>query len=137
MTITPAEAALLPLSDDDAILERVDDLIGAACGRAVWMIFLDDRDIQLPVLIPVDGYPALPGDDVGELAHLVGATAEMAEAASVVLVWEREGGSRSTAADRAWAKAAALGLARRDVALRGQLISHDGGVRWFAPDDYL
>ena len=59
------------------------------------------------------------------------------EAAKVVFVWERPGASDElTTDDRAWA--AALGAACRDagVAVRAQLILHDNGVRWIAPDEY-
>jgi hypothetical protein len=136
MTITPDQAALLPLTTDDALCERVEDLIGVALRREVWLLFLDADDIQLPIVVPVENLPEWP-DDLTGFVSAVADCAGLEGASSVVAVWERPGDSRPSDADRAWARDFALAFARTDYALRGQLLSHDHGVRWFAADDYL
>lgn len=57
-------------------------------------------------------------------------------AARLIFVWERPGSAESTAADRDWARELSEACRAVGVVVRAQLILHDGGVRWFAPDDY-
>lgn len=58
------------------------------------------------------------------------------DAAKLVFVWERTGPAASTPADRAWARALGEACRTEGIEVRAQLILHDDGVRWFAPDDY-
>lgn len=133
-----AEIDLEPLTTDDRILRRARDLVGRATLRQVWWFLLDADDRQIPLLLPVSGLPHLPSpDSVDLLAHRLGVVCRHAEASAVVLVWERRGQRALTEADRRWAAVFAAAGHRASIPIRAQLLSHSGGVRWVAPDDYL
>jgi len=136
-TITAAEAALNPLTDDESVLTRVSALIGPARNRCLWFLFVDPDGTQLPVVLPIDDYPPEPGIEAPIMAEAVGEPMSAHDAAAVIVVWERVEGADASAGDRAWASALATAFAHADLAVRGQLICHRAGVRWFAPDDYL
>lgn len=129
---------LLPLASDAMIEERVLELIGRANRRQLWLLFLDEDNVQLPLLIPIDGLPPDPTDDgsvsvvdnVGELMGEIGA-------AGLVVVWERYGPSAMSVQDTAWARSFAAACVSAKVPLRAMLLSHRAGVRWIAADDYF
>jgi hypothetical protein len=135
--ITAAEAASQPLTDHDSVLTRVRSLIGRAEHRCLWFLFLSSDGIQLPIVLPVDDYPPEPGAEAPVVADVVGDLMRARQAASVIVVWERVLGAEATSGDRAWASALAIAFARADISLRGQLVCHRGGVRWFPADEYL
>ena len=130
------ESQLPPLTTDRDIERRVSDQIGRAHSRQLWLLFLDQFDIQLPVLIPIEGLPPEPTDDqcarvvdrVRELMGEIGATA-------VVTVLERYGPATLTVQDAGWARSLRQGFADRGVMLRAQLLSHRTGVRWIGDED--
>ena len=138
MTIpTYEEARLAPLVTDVEIERRVDALIGRANQRQLWLVFLDDEQVQLPLLIPVDHLPAeLPDDDARRFAISISDTARAVGAHSVVLVLEELHGPDITAGDREWARAMHSACDEEGIAVRGILLSHRGGVRWIPQDDY-
>jgi hypothetical protein len=131
------EARALPLVTDADIERRVADLIGRANLRQLWLLFLDDADIQLPLLIPVDGLPTEPSveqvpafaSNIAELMIEIGAN-------RVIAVWERYGAVTLTPQDAAWARALDESCREQGVALRGTLLSHRTGVRWVSPEEY-
>ncbi len=125
-----------PLSTDALIQERVTSLVGRACRRQFWLLFLDEDSIQLPLLVPIGDPPAYPQPESDALLGMVENAAESVGAASVVVVIERYADDTLTPSDLAWA--AWLDTAFRDHAidLRGMLLSHRRGVRWIARDDY-
>jgi hypothetical protein len=136
--IDASETHLVPLTSDELIEQRVSDLIGRACRRQLWLLFLDDRDVQVPLLMPTDDYPARPErSHVAELANGIREIMNAANASQLILVWERYAGGDLTAADRAWAQQLQNECTRIGVRVRAQLLSHKRGVRWIAPDDYL
>jgi hypothetical protein len=147
------DAKHVPLTTDHAIQRRVAELLDGAIRRQWWTLYLDDDDVQLPLIMPMAGYPERPderlhvegyrgeGIDVeGTAAQLLARhLAEIADevgAARLIFVWERPGSAESTSADREWARALSEACRAEGVAVRAQLILHDRGVRWFAPDDY-
>ena len=131
MPVPYEESELLPLITDQDIERRVADLIGRANSRQLWLLFLDEFDIQLPLLIPIEGLPSVPTDEqtaavlerVREVMGEIGATA-------VITVIERYGASALTAQDAAWVRSLRQGCADRELTLRAQLLSHRTGVRW-------
>jgi hypothetical protein len=128
---------LAPLTSQAAIEERVALLIGRAARRQIWLLFLDDEDRQLPLLIPIQDPPLQPkaDDDVtfaAQLAHIQDQT----DASGFVAVLERFGGVNLTPADSAWARMLADAATLSPLRLHGILLSHARGVRWIAPDDY-
>lgn len=137
------EAARLPITTDREVEERVALLLRNAIRRQWWTLYLDDDDVQLPILMPMAGYPErpdLPSGEGGTVAQLIADRLSgiilQVGAAKVVFVWERPGGADSTSGDRQWARALAEACRTEGVAVRAQLILHDSGVRWFADDDY-
>ena len=138
MTLSADDATHQPISTDEQVLERVDDLIGKAVRRQVWLLFVDEHDRQVPLVIPMADYPAAPyGGRAELLAARIAEVVEKTGAAQIIVVWERRLRATSTEADRAWARELATACADIDVRIRAQLISHRDGTRWFAPDDYL
>ncbi|CAN5484865.1 hypothetical protein BH10ACT4_BH10ACT4_08060 [soil metagenome] len=125
-----------PLTSDALIEERIAALVGRACRRQIWFLFLTGDDIQLPLIIPVSDPPVMPDPAVPHLVDNIARAGEELDARSVIVVLERYAEPQITAADRAWARV--LGQAFDDTGLpmRAILLSHRRGVRWFAPDDY-
>ncbi|WP_173924546.1 hypothetical protein [Agromyces sp. Marseille-P2726] len=143
MTLEADEATRLPLVSDHALHERVSELLQGAIRRQWWTLYLDEHDVQLPLIMPVAGYPERPDEPSGEegtaaqvLASRLSEIVEYVGAAKVVFVWERPGDAVSTTADRAWARALGEACRAESVAVRAQFIVHDDGARWFALDDY-
>jgi len=130
------DAQAHPLVSQVLIEERVRALIGRASRRQLWFLFLDEHQVQLPLLIPLDDYPSSPDGTVHDLARAMGQAMEAAEAASVVVVMERYAASALAPADVAWAKAIHDAFHLEGVPVRGMLLSHNRGVRWVAQDDY-
>jgi hypothetical protein len=130
MTVPYEETQLLPLLTDPDIERRVADLIGRANSRQLWVLFLDEAQVQLPLLVPIEGLPTEPTTEqaigvvyrVREVMGEIGAT-------EVVLVLERYGPSALTAQDAAWVRTLRSACADAGVTLRAQLLSHRTGVR--------
>lgn len=127
----------LPLQTDADIEQRVAELIGRANLRQLWLLFLDESNIQLPLLIPVDGLPTEPATEqtASVIARVNDLMGEIG-AASVVLVWERYGAATLTAQDAAWVRSLHGACDEAQVRLRAMLLSHRTGVRFLAQDDY-
>jgi hypothetical protein len=131
------ETELQPLVTDAEIEGRVADLIGRANSRQLWLLFLDEFAVQLPLLIPIESLPTEPTAEeteliiqrVRELMGEIGATA-------VVTVLERYGAAALTAQDAAWARSLRAGCDEQGVILRAQLLSHRTGVRWISDDEW-
>lgn len=127
-----------PVASDDDVLALIRDLVGRAIRRQNWLMFLDSENRPLALVMPMDDYPMLPeGDDAPRFAEAIASVMETVDAAQVILTWERPGRPQATPADIAWARAMATTCRDQGIRVRGQLISHTEGVRWFAPDDYL
>ena len=137
MTINYSTARDHPLVTDELIEQRVSDLVGRACRRQLWLLFLDEDDVQLPILMPTDDFPVSPLPEyVRALSRGVSEIVEATDAAQVILVWERYAGAELTAVDRAWARQLHDECVDDGVRVRAQLLSHKRGVRWIAPEDY-
>jgi hypothetical protein len=137
-----------PLTDDTLLTERIEQMLEHAMRRQFWMLFLDDRDVLTPIVMPCDDLPEdplqrSPSEDLGEVANaeLLGVRVSqiMAEfdLAQAVFVWERRGGPRVRNSERIWARELASACARAGARVRAQFLLHDRGVRVLAPDDYL
>ena len=138
--MTPArydEAKLLPLTTNALIEGRVADLLGRAIQRQLWLLFLDEHDVQLPLLVPLEGLPPLPPDPPDlTLRSILRHFTETAGAHSFVFILERYADAVLTPGDIAWARALHRACDEAEVPLRGILVSHRRGVRWVAHDDY-
>jgi hypothetical protein len=130
------DTALTPLSTDAAIQERVEQLIGRANQRQLWLLFLDEFEVQLPLLIPIDGLPVEPSDD--ETARLLDRVREVMGdigASSIVVVLERYGAANLTVHDGEWARSIRRACEASGLLLRALFLSHRSGVRWIAEND--
>ena len=130
------EDSLAPLTTDADILRRVHDLIGRANLAQLWLLFLDHEDVQLPLLIPINGLPLYPDDGAAGIFANVADMMPGVGADSLVIVWERRGAPKMTDRDAAWLRYLAAACASAGVRLRAVLLSHSEGVRWVPPDDY-
>lgn len=124
-----------PLTTDESVLERAHLLLAHAIRRQVWLMFLDEDDCQLPVLIP-SYVPRRPTrHHRSNFPQLLGVLFEDADADAMVIAYERRGDDGLTDADRQWLTLIRDACARAAIPLRGPLLVHDGGVRWIAPED--
>jgi sugar phosphate isomerase/epimerase len=131
------ETELMPLVTDAEIERRVADLIGRANSRQLWLLFLDEFAIQLPLLIPIESLPSEPNADeadgvIQRMRELMGEIG----AHAVVTVLERYGAATLTAQDAAWARALHTACDEQGVTLRAQLLSHRTGVRLVSDDEW-
>ena len=125
-----------PLASDSLVEERISALVGRACHRQVWFLFVDSRNVQLPLIIPVSDPPVMPDPAVAQLVGNIVQAGESMDARSVIVVLERDAGSQFSPADKAWAGALNTAFGQTALHMRAILVSHSRGVRWFAPDDY-
>jgi len=125
-----------PLHSDHELHDRVARLVGAALRPQLWLLFLDDADRQLPLLVPVEGIPAHPElDAVAGMARIITQLAQSAGAAAVVAVLERPGGDHPDRGVRAWGVVLVDAAADAGIPLRALLLAHDRGVRMLTVDD--
>ena len=144
MTRLDANDATRPaLATDHDVQERIAELLQTAIRRQWWTLYLDEDDVQVPLIMPMSGYPERPDAPCGAdgtaaqlLASRLAQIMEEVGAAKLIFVWERPGRAESTPADREWARGLAEACRAVGLVVRAQLILHDRGVRWFAPDDY-
>jgi hypothetical protein len=124
-----------PLVTDEEVLHRAELLLGRAIRRQLWLMFLDEHDRQLPLLMPTY-VPRRPGPGHRDnYARVLGVLFEDAEADSMVVAYERRGGDALLAADRAWLALVREACEQAAIPLRGPLLVHDGGIRWIGADD--
>lgn len=124
-----------PLTNDESVLERARLLLGHAIRRQVWLMFLDEDDHQLPVLLPTY-VPRRPARQFREnFPQLLGVLFEDADADAMIVALERRGGDELTDSDREWLTLIRDACAIAGVRLRGPLLVHDGGVRWIASEE--
>ena len=136
MSVPYEETQTQPLITDEDIERRVADLVGRANSRQLWLMFLDETDVQLPLLVPIEGLPGEPTDEqAGGVIYRVRELMGEIGAASVITVLERYGPPALTAQDAAWVRSLRRACEERGVMLRGQLLSHRTGVRWIAADE--
>lgn len=125
-----------PLTTDALVEQRVAALVGRANRRQLWFLFLDENQVQLPLLMPVSDIPERPDASMSHLASLIENAMEACGARSVIVVIERYADATFSASDKAWARSLSETFERRKTRLRCILLSHRRGVRWFAQDDY-
>lgn len=134
----PRPEELAPLVTDTDVESRVATLIGRANVRQLWLLFLDEDGVQLPLLLPIDGLPPAPRHaDLSSMMTSISQLMANIGASRAVIVWERYGPATLTANDVLWIKALTGSCAAEGVSIRAVLLSYRNGVRWIAPDDYV
>jgi hypothetical protein len=135
MPISPFDdVADVSLATDEALLERVRDLVEGAYRQQLWFMFLDDHDCQLPLLIPFD-VPDRPDRRGDQLDPFVAALVDEVRPRSIVVVLERPGGDELTLGDREWFAVVDRACHAAGVQRRGPILAHDDGFRWIAAED--
>jgi hypothetical protein len=122
MTLTPAQAAEEPLLTELDMRRRIEELLAPAVNAGqLWVLFLDSRRRQLPLMIPIEDMPSLP--DEASLTALMTALHNLDETfASIVLVLERLGTDAVANADRRWAAALRHAAAEHGIAVAGLFV---------------
>jgi hypothetical protein len=112
-------------------------MLESAIRRQVWLMFLDDDDRQLPIIMPTD-VPRLPEPDddvrVGAFLRDVG---DDLRAQSVILVFERRGGPELSASDLEWLRVLRRACVESGMPFRGPYLCHRQGVSTVPVDDLL
>lgn len=148
----PSEGELrgrTPLKSDARLQAVLSRLLGRATQRQVWLTFLDERQCFSDPIMPMNDHPTDP-EELHETEDLGLVTfpyifvsraryiAEMCEARSYVIIWERLGGSRFTPDDLTWTREfvqQANGYSD-GAHLRAVFLMHERGLRPITPDDY-
>lgn len=131
--------AHLPLVSRVDLDRRVRQLIPCAVQRQLWLLMLDDDDVQMPVMIPIGDLPltldATSAESDG-IVDLLGSLHHDFGAASFVFVLERTG-SRSLDDDddsRWLAHLLTLG-STKGLRVRAVYLCHDEGVSGYDSAD--
>lgn len=124
-----------PVRTDDDVVQLVAAVVDGPVTRQCWVLFLDDRAVPVPFLIPIADLPYEPDEHVDDFASLVRDIVEQIGAAAVVLVWERPGADRLFPADRAWVDACTCSFEEHRVRLRGQVVVHALGAAMVELED--
>lgn len=138
MPISPFDdVADVSLVTDEALLQRVRDLVEGVYRRQLWFMFLDDDDRQLPLVVPFD-VPVRPGEGHRDSLGLFVATlVSDVRPHCIVVVLERPGDDFLTRGDREWFAVVDHACRAAGVARRGPILAHDDGFRWIAAEDLL
>jgi len=124
------------VTTDDELLTRVTQLLDAGLRRELWLMFLDERRYQLPVIMPID-VPRRPRrNDRAGFAGFIRDLADDLEAPTIIVTLERRGNDTITADDAEWFRLVHGACAEAGLELRGPMLCHGGGVRWVALEDY-
>jgi len=126
----------LALTTDELLLERVRVLLDDGYRRQLWLMFLDERSRQMPLIMPTDiPRRPRPGDTVG-FGEFLRALNDDVEAATIVVTLERRGSDTITEIDAEWLRLVRDSCAYAQIPARGPLLCHSRGVRWVAAEDY-
>jgi hypothetical protein len=128
MSVTPARAAQEPLLTEADMIRRIEELLAPAIHNGqLWILFLDRRRCQLPLMVPIEDLPATPAPADADL--LMRVLADLPdEYDSVMLVMERLGTDAVASVDRRWAAALRGGAADRQVVVAGVFLVTPGRV---------
>lgn len=113
---------------DADVVALVSGVVGRPIRRQCWVLFLDERAIPVPFLLPVSDLPLQPDEHVEDFATLVAEVCVDNSAAEVVLAWERPGETQLFPVDWEWIDACACAFAERAVRLRGQVVVNATGA---------
>lgn len=138
MPISPFDdVADVSLATDEALLERVRELVEGAYRQQLWFMFLDDDDRQLPLLVPFDVPDRPEGEHRARLGPFVAALVDDIRPRCIVVVLERPGIDTLTSGDREWFAVVDDACRVAGVHRRGPILAHDDGFRWIAAEDLL
>ena len=124
---------LVSLSTDEEILARVELILDSDARqlRSLVVQFLDDADMELPVVVPVDGIPRQPdGPTVTNLCWIITQVlGEHAPGGSAVLTLTRPGSDEIDPDDLRWYDAITEAAAVEGARIRLVCLGTRDGVR--------
>ena len=124
------------LVTDEQVLQRVASLLERAVRRQLWLLFLDEQQRQLPVIMP-SYVPRSPDDgELERFAGFLGVLFEDVDAEALIVVYERRGRDELSEPDRRWLRFVDAACRAAAVPVRGPLLLHDRGVRWLIEEDW-
>jgi hypothetical protein len=136
--IIPAEiAAQIPrrTDTDTDFAELVSSLVGVAIRRQIWLLFFDEGDCPMPLIVPYADLDVDPSEEeIAKYAALACGIARTTGAAGIVLTWERPGGAALDDSERRLLRAISAGIAAGGVTVRAVFLSHDHGVAHVAEE---
>jgi len=127
----------LPVASDADLAQRLSLMLATAVRRQVWLMFLDEDDRQLPVIVPNKMGTKPRSADATALATYITNLCHELNASSVVITYERRGREAITDSDRAWLLCLRNACVIAGVRFRGPFLCHNYGVIQVAPDEYL
>lgn len=128
--MTATDTTDTPLTTDAELLARAEGLVGPASARSIWPFFLDEDDVQLPVVMPIDNIPENPpADEVEKIVALFAKVSADWQLGGIVYVIERPGGAEPTANDSLLVEHLAAASRRRALPHRATLLVHSDGAR--------
>lgn len=136
MTIPFDSVRDIPLETDAELVHRLRFVLDGAIRRQLWLMFLDERGHQLPVLYPSYLPPRPRQRDVPALGHFIAALRGELDADSVVITYERRGRALLSVPDRSWLRCLRDAGIASGMPFRGPFLLHSDGVLAVPPDDY-
>jgi hypothetical protein len=129
---------LAPVDSDDALLDRWRLVLDGETftRRTLWVTWYDDRNVALPVVVPVEDLPPSPDEAlVDSFGHIVGDVLRAADGAWVSCALVRPGSAMVTSEDRAWAAALHASLRHNAVPTRPLVLATARRLRQLVMDD--
>jgi hypothetical protein len=118
-----------PLDTTPDLLRLLEHFFPVAIRRQLWTLFLDEADVPVPVVVPLDGIPLRPSTEaVRRWGDAVEAVAREFGAVRVVFVVERTGSRATRASDLAWRDALLRALDDHRCDVRAVATCTDDGV---------
>jgi hypothetical protein len=130
-SISPTPRPDTIIATDGDARELLSGLLGPALRRQLWAFFLAPDGAQLPVVIPIDGIPASPGDDeVRSIVSSLGAVLdEFSPGGSILFALERPGEETPHAFDELWADSLHAAAGHERVEVFAIYLVHNDGLR--------
>lgn len=117
-----------PIRTETAALAILGPLLGTAIRRQLWVMFLDEHDRPLPLIVPM-ALPPRPG--LGASAGLGAFLRDVAAsegARGLVVTYERRARQDLTEADAVWLRTIADACAGSGLVTWGPFLCHTRGV---------
>ena len=108
--MTTPPLADVPIRSDEELTARWADMLEPLVfgARSLWLTWIDDEGLMLPVVLPVDDIPLLPDPEMLEglrRLHVGVAASHLPRGGSLAMALCRPGLPQITKDDEAWAKA--------------------------------
>lgn len=102
----------------------------------LWVLLLDEHDMPLPVILPIEDIPQAPDDEAPQVVRNLGKIAQdMIPGGAMVLMLERPGLDQRMSADDAWHDLLRAELNAAGVRVRAIFLAACGQVWPFTLDD--